>query len=358
MDFFQNIKKILNYAGATKEEYESIIPEIYEHNRKRMKVFLSVTIFFLLAMVVITYLEPGLGFPYYIYLIPVIIVLVIFFVIRFFTQDRPLLLIVLIYSFVSLLFFMAIYIGAIANKTQTAGTFLAFLLAIPMLFVVRPWKNICMIVFFDALFIFTVIQVKSPEVIPIDVINALIFGGIGIIVSTFMLMVTVENFVIKEKMTSLAERDQLTKLRNRTSYEHCISAYPEDCEKSLACIYADANGLHELNEKGGHQAGDRMLQLIGGALQDLFGEAYTYRIGGDEFVAFAVDIEEADLREKLNSFLTKVEEAHYYVSVGYGIQQAGEIQMTELIKAAEKEMYRKKSEFYQRNENDRRKGRI
>ena len=210
-----------------------------------------------------------------------------------------------------------------------------------------------MIIFFDALFILTVMQVKNPDVIPIDVINALVFGGVGIIVSTFMLIITVENFVIKDKMTFLAERDQLTKLRNRTSYEHRIPAYPGYCKKSLACIYADANGLHELNEKGGHLAGDIMLQFISGALQDIFGESHTYRIGGDEFVAFAVDMDEAILKENLTDFTKKVEEAYYYVSVGYDIQRVGEIQMTELIKAAEEEMYREKSEYYQRTGNNR-----
>ena len=353
MEFFQSIIRFFNYAGATQEEYESIFPEICEHNRKRLLVFSGVTIFFLIAMVVITYLNPGLGFGYYIYLIPLIIILAIFLTVRFLTPNRPLLLRIIIYVFISLLFLMAIYIGAIANKTQTAGTFLAFLLAIPMLFILRPWKNACVIIFFDALFILTVMQVKNPDVIPIDVINALVFGGIGIIVSTFMLMITVENFVIKDKMTFLAERDQLTKLRNRTSYEHRIPAYPGYCKKSLACIYADANGLHELNEKGGHLAGDIMLQFISGALQDIFGESHTYRIGGDEFVAFAVDMDEAILKENLTDFTKKVEEANYYVSVGYDIQRVGEIQMTELIKAAEEEMYREKSEYYQRTGNNR-----
>lgn len=357
MDLFQSIKKFLNYAGATREEYESIFPEICEYNRKRLLVFSKVTIFFLAAMVVITYLNPSLGFGYYIYLIPLLIILAIYLVIRFFTPNRSLLLRIMIYVFISLLFLMAIYIGAIANKTQTAGTFLAFLLAIPMLFILEPWKNICTIIFFDALFILTVIEVKSPEVIAIDVINAIMFGGIGIIVSTFMLTITVENFVIKYKMTSLAERDQLTKLRNRTSYEHHIPDYPGYCKKSLTCVYADANGLHELNETEGHLAGDQMLQFIAGTLQDLFGEAHTYRIGGDEFIVFAVDMDEAVLKEKINAFTTKVEEAHYYVSVGYEIQRVGEIQMTKLINASEEKMYRKKRAFYQKTGNNRRRSR-
>lgn len=61
------------------------------------------------------------------------------------------------------------------------------------------------------------------------------------------------------------------------------------------------------------------------------------------------------MKEKLTGFTTKVEDAHYYVSVGYDIQRVGEIQMTELIKAAEEEMYREKNRFYQRTGNNRRR---
>lgn len=358
MNILMKAHGLLKYAGVSREEYENIEPEIYAYDRKRLRVFACITVFFLTAMTIITFLNPGLGFPFYIYLIPLLMVLAIYLVVRFFTQSRPRLLKAMIYAFMSLLFLMAIYIGAIANKAQTAGTFLAFMLAIPMLFVLPPWQNICMIVIFDALFILTVIAVKSPDVIPVDVINALIFGGVGTIVSTFMMTITVENFVVKHRMTNLAERDQLTKLRNRTSYEYRIPSYPDRCKTSLACIYADANGLHELNEAGGHEAGDSMLCYIADALRELFGADHTYRIGGDEFVTFAVDVEEAALKEKVNRFIGRVEHAQYHVSVGCDVQRAGEIQMYALIKSAEQRMYREKSAFYQRAENCRRRSRL
>lgn len=355
MNFLQRLHRLLNYAGATREEYEELAPELYAYDRKRLLAFSGITVFFLTAMTVITLLNPGLGFPFYIYLIPLLMVLAIDLVTRFFTQGRSGLLKAMIYAFMSLLYMMAIYIGAIANKAQTAGTFLAFLLAIPMLFVLPPWQNICLIVFFDALFILTVIAVKSPEVIPVDVINALVFGGIGIIVSTFMMTVTVENFVVKHRMTNLAERDQLTKLRNRTSYEHRIPRYPELCTASLACVYADANGLHELNETGGHLAGDNMLCIVAEALREQFGQEHSCRIGGDEFVAFAVDLDETAVGEKVGAFVERVENAHYFVSVGSEVQRAGEIDMMQLIRAAEQRMYQEKSAFYQRTGNRRRR---
>ena len=164
-----------------------------------------------------------------------------------------------------------------------------------------------------------------------------------------MLSITIENFVIKDAMTRLAETDQLTQLRNRTSYERYLPLYPTLCRKSLACIYADVNGLHELNEAKGHEAGDTMLKFIADALQAQFGAFHAYRIGGDEYVAFATDTDAEVLTEKLNTFTRIVESEGYHVSVGYEIQSAGSIQMSALIKAAENKMYQAKQEFYSQN---------
>ena len=348
MRFFDKIYKLMNYAGATREEYESIAADVYAYNRKRLLAFSGITIFFLTVMTIITILNPRFGFVFWIYLIPLAFIWAIHLTVRFLAKNRLGLLKASVYTFISLLYLMAIYIGAIASKAQTAGTFLAFLLAIPMLFVMQPWKILLTIILYDALFIFMVFRVKSSAVIAVDVINALVFGGISVIVSTFMMTTVVENLVMKHRLTLLAERDQLTKLRNRTSYEHRIPKYPIFCKKCLACIYADANGLHELNEVGGHTAGDDMLKFVAEALRELFGEEHAYRIGGDEFVAFAMDVEEAELQDRLRQLAARVEAAGYYVSVGYGIQNAKEIDMTALIRNAEERMYQAKTAFYQK----------
>ena len=67
--------------------------------------------------------------------------------------------------------------------------------------------------------------------------------------------------------------------------------YPYLCQENVVCVYADANGLHELNNEQGHDAGDRMLQTVAREMQSRFGDAHTYRVGGDEFVAFVPDRE-------------------------------------------------------------------
>lgn len=355
MQLLQKLQQILFYAGTTPEEYARILPEIRKNNHKRLQVFSGVSIFFLLVMVIITYTDRSLSFRYQTYLAPVLLLCVILLADIFFAEKHPLLCKILIYVFVSLLALLSIVIGTFDNREQTAGTFLAFLLAIPLLFIVRPIENVCFIAFFDVLFIIASASVKSRALFEVDMINALVFGGISIIISSFMLSITIENFVIKDAMTRLAETDQLTQLRNRTSYEQRLPIYPTLCKKSLACIYADVNGLHELNASKGHEAGDTMLKFIADALQAQFGAFHTYRIGGDEFVTFAMDTDADVLAEKLNSFIKLVESENYHISVGYALQSAENIQMPALIKTAEDKMYQAKQEFYSQNPTMRRR---
>ena len=50
------------------------------------------------------------------------------------------------------------------------------------------------------------------------------------------------------------------------------------------CVYIDANGLHELNNERGHEAGDLMLRFGAESLMEQFPKGSLYRVGGDEFV--------------------------------------------------------------------------
>lgn len=53
--------------------------------------------------------------------------------------------------------------------------------------------------------------------------------------------------------------DALTGLYNRNRYERDRELFRTAGYRQLCCIYADAVGLHEINNHLGHQAGDDML---------------------------------------------------------------------------------------------------
>lgn len=157
----------------------------------------------------------------------------------------------------------------------------------------------------------------------------------------WLMHVTKQELAEKQR---LAERDLLTGLLNRNSYEKNVGDYPGRCRKSLTCIYIDANGLHALNDSKGHAAGDEMLRTVAGALRDRFDEKDVYRIGGDEFVVFARDEDMESIRDKLEEVWTYLTERGYHVSVGL-CRQEQPVDMDSLVKEAEVHMYTEKDRY-------------
>lgn len=151
-----------------------------------------------------------------------------------------------------------------------------------------------------------------------------------------------------------ANRDPLTGLLNRMSFY-------EDCELYSSTISAvasvDMNGLKELNDAKGHEAGDEALQVIGRSLKDVGGRSVLpYRIGGDEFTMLFLRQEETAVREILERMKTLIAEAGYSVSVGYAMRGGRDDSVTEVLRRSDEKMYADKAEFYRQNRHDRRRG--
>ncbi len=172
--------------------------------------------------------------------------------------------------------------------------------------------------------------------------------GLGIYEAVILLFYFLWNVVhtrkevrAKEKM---ATTDLLTNLKNRNAFEQTLTRYEEHLPAGLSCVYADANGLHELNNSQGHAAGDQMLQTVAAAFVELFGQEQVYRIGGDEFLVFA----EMDLDSVYKKALRakgKTKEAGYHVSIGASSAEEN-TDVSAVIKSAEQKMYEDKKRYY------------
>lgn len=194
------IGRLMLYSGVEKEEFASVRCEISENNRTKILGFSLVSIFFLIVVAALTYFSPDLGFNHNIYLVPMFLLSTLYLVTMLFAKNKPNMIKTLIYIFMSILFLMAIYIGTFASINQTAGVYLAFIMVLPLIFVLTPLENIALIVFYDVLFTIIVIQVKNPSVIAIDILDSVIFSILSFVVSTMMLRKTTENYVIKNKI--------------------------------------------------------------------------------------------------------------------------------------------------------------
>lgn len=85
-----------------------------------------------------------------------------------------------------------------------------------------------------------------------------------------------------------AMTDVLTELPNRRHAMSLLRQFWNDADASqsaLVCMMIDADGFKQINDKYGHDAGDRVLQALARELTDnVRNDDYVCRLGGDEFL--------------------------------------------------------------------------
>ena len=128
----------------------------------------------------------------------------------------------------------------------------------------------------------------------------------------------------------------------------------DSCREHLCCIFVDVNGLHELNNSQGHEAGDHMLRSVADEIRTRFHTSYTYRVGGDEFVIFVCDEPEHETRQHVQKMADTLKSKGYFISAGCAWAHVPIDNIESLIKTAEKRMYSQKQEYYRDPANDRR----
>ena len=88
-------------------------------------------------------------------------------------------------------------------------------------------------------------------------------------------------------------------------------------------------------------------KLVADELKKQFGDELTYRMGGDEYVAFAPDLSEDRLHEKVRTFSLAIEQKDYHAALGWATCETASLRMENLLRIAETRMYQAKSAYYQ-----------
>lgn len=340
------MKTVLTNAGITADEYKQISTEIHGNNRQNLMIFSVIASSFLLCMFVLSFVVRDISKYRWIYFITMFITTAQGFTAKLCYFKHPKVLLVDMYSFVSVLFIFGIMLGVYINVNEYAVTFIALLLTVPMLFTDKPIRMSCFIYVYIIVFVIFVINVKEGYVVTVDIINSCVFGTISSIVSTYMMGVKCKGYLYEQKVAIMSELDMLTGMRNRNSYEKNLRMYQRMCKKSVTGIFVDVNGLHELNNTMGHEAGDQMLKFVAEKMRELFGKDDTYRIGGDEFVAFVIDGNPDEIEEKTYLAVRCAKERNYHIAVGCYTGFFPGTDMNTIIKNAEKLMYNDKRQFY------------
>lgn len=147
--------------------------------------------------------------------------------------------------------------------------------------------------------------------------------------------------------------DQVTGLSNRSAFEKYLNESEPHTFSHTVCVYIDINGLHELNNKQGHEAGDKLLQSVAECLRAQFPDDGLYRIGGDEFVVFS-KADAAVCEARMQAVSSALAAQDYSISYGIAAQRAS-AGLGDLVREADENMLKNKWSYYA--EHDRRRPR-
>jgi diguanylate cyclase (GGDEF)-like protein len=135
--------------------------------------------------------------------------------------------------------------------------------------------------------------------------------------------------------------DELTGLYNRRGFVKRAEqelAVLRESERPGLVLFLDLDGLKEINDAEGHDAGDQLLVDAAAVLQRLFrADDVIARIGGDEFAVFVAGY--ADV-ERVLERLREQEESGVRFSVGAAVfDPALPVGLYDLLGAADADMY-------------------
>lgn len=118
-------------------------------------------------------------------------------------------------------------------------------------------------------------------------------------------------------------------------------------------VFIDVNGLHELNNRRGHRAGDEMLCFVGRQCVAQFPEAKVFRLGGDEFLLVLERMEQCRVQAGMEELDARVQGAGYSIAYGIEFRRSG-FDLESMVIAADNKMLGAKAEHYKNLERRRR----
>ena len=159
---------------------------------------------------------------------------------------------------------------------------------------------------------------------------------------------TLRQFIDINTQIADLELDALTGFKNRKAYYKDIALIERDEDKKnhpVGVVFADVNGLKQINDSMGHNAGDSLIASVAEKLASVFSKARWYRFGGDEFVILSFDENETIFRDKLQK-LAGLWQEDCSASIGsVWVEHARDIENS--VSLADEKMYQDKIRHYE-----------
>ena len=171
-----------------------------------------------------------------------------------------------------------------------------------------------------------------------------------------------EALLLRLKLERIANTDPLTTAFNRNYFNGLLDKAIRDKQAyppvDFSAVMADLNGLKQINDRHGHEAGDQLIRAASRLLQRVCRRSDTIiRWGGDEFLVFCPGtraLEAANLMERLHAAngeacripLPDGGQIDAVIDFSFGVASSSEDPADEVIALADARMLESKAELY------------
>ncbi len=163
----------------------------------------------------------------------------------------------------------------------------------------------------------------------------------------------IDNILAHQRLLALTVTDQLTGLANRRQFDSALLREMDRTRRHgtpLACIAADLDGFKGINDRLGHQTGDKALQHVAALLRENSRRSdLVARYGGDEFAVILPHTTLDGAVRVAQKYLQKLQDSPFVhdgealcLGLSMGVAAAPEIPLQEpedLVREADRCMY-------------------
>jgi diguanylate cyclase (GGDEF)-like protein len=183
---------------------------------------------------------------------------------------------------------------------------------------------------------------------------------VGVLAKSFKKTIT----VLHEKMNyinALAYRDSLTSVMSDTSYNLEVNRINQSLNKDsiLHILVFDINNLKIINDKYGHEIGNKFIITASNAIATIFNRNNTYRIGGDEFVVIIENANDEFINKLIDDYNSLIENCYLdlpnqklNIEIAYGYTKFDasiDSNFEDMFNRADALMYQSKREWKEKN---------
>ena len=182
------------------------------------------------------------------------------------------------------------------------------------------------------------------------VLPRLLMVGSCALLMFYVIQIGVNHVENQIELFKISRRDYLTGLLNQNCYKEALASV--NGEENVGVIFFDVNGLKQLNDAKGHEAGDLLLKRSAKSILNVCtANAYAFRLGGDEFLLVLPGADGDALNEKVKEWEASLDEINkeneksfdgLYCSVARGCALGKMRELEKLTQLADKNMYANK----------------